>query len=78
MKLYTTELKALNKQGDLVTFMGMYVLASSFEEAQLWCDNNAGYLTVIGEFIAEIPIDDSFIIANNKIDISDIPKSNQV
>ena len=56
MKLWVTEIKALDAQtGEMKTWMGDYVSAPSFKLAQKWCDENKGYLKVVGELVSEIP-----------------------
>lgn len=56
MKIWCTEIKALDPHtGELTTWCGENVTAPSWELAQEWCDNNKGYLKVIGELVAEIP-----------------------
>lgn len=56
VKLWCTEIRALNPHtGEMTTWAGDNVEGISFEDAQKWCDNNKGYLKVIGELIAEIP-----------------------
>jgi len=58
MKLWCTEFKALCPHtGELKTRVGDDVAAPTWELAQQWCDENRGYLNVIGELIAEIPCD---------------------
>jgi len=56
MKLWCTEIKALEaKTGEMKTWGGEHVQAPTWELAQQWCDENRGYLKVIGELVAEIP-----------------------
>lgn len=56
MKIWITELKALEvKSGIMKTWGGENVTAPTIELAQRWCDENRGYLKVIGELAAEIP-----------------------
>ena len=56
MKIWCTEIKALDaKTDEMKTWGGDEVEAPTFELAQKWCDENKGYLKVIGELIAEIP-----------------------
>jgi hypothetical protein len=57
MKLYTTELKAIDPHdGQLKTWMGEYIEAISFQDAQNYCEQHGlGYLKVIGELVKEIP-----------------------
>lgn len=55
MKIWLTEIKALDPHtGRMKTWGGDNIEAPSFELAQEWCDNNKGYLKVIGELVAEI------------------------
>lgn len=59
MKIWITEIKAIDPQsGELKTWGGDNVIALSHEDAQQWCNDNKGYLKVIGELIAEIPCKD--------------------
>lgn len=56
MKIWLTEIKALDPLTDeMKTWGGDNVAAPTFQMAQQWCNENKGYLKVIGEFIAEIP-----------------------
>ena len=56
MKLWCTEIKALEAAtGEMKTWCGDNIEAPTWELAQEWCDNNKGYLKVVGELIAEIP-----------------------
>lgn len=56
MKIWITEIKALDPaSGEMKTWGGDNVEAPTFEMAQNWCNENKGYLKVIGELIAEIP-----------------------
>jgi hypothetical protein len=56
MKLWATELKALDSQtGEMKTWAGEHIKALTWKLAQQWCNENKGYLKVIGELIAEIP-----------------------
>lgn len=56
MKLWVTEIKALDPHtGEMKTWGGDEVEAPTHELAQAWCDQNKGYLKVIGELVAEIP-----------------------
>jgi hypothetical protein len=58
MKLWCTEIKALCPHtGEMKTWGGDDVAAPTWELAQQWCNENKGYLKVIGELIAEIPSD---------------------
>jgi len=56
MRVWLTEIKAIcPNTGELKTWGGDNVEAPTFEMAQIWCNENKGYLKVIGELIAEIP-----------------------
>ena len=56
MKLWCTEIKALEAAtGEMKTWCGDNIEAPTWRLAQEWCDNNKGYLKVVGELIAEIP-----------------------
>jgi len=56
MKTWLTEIKALNPHTkEMKTWDGGNIEALTFEKAQQWCDENKGYLKVIGELVAEIP-----------------------
>lgn len=56
MKLWCTEIKALEAAtGEMRTWCGDNIEAPTWELAQEWCDNNKGYLKVVGELVAEIP-----------------------
>jgi hypothetical protein len=56
MKLWCTEFIAKDaRTGELKKWCGEHVQAPTEELAQQWCYENRGYLTVIGELIAEIP-----------------------
>ena len=56
MKIWTSELKAFDANtGEMKTWVGDHIKAPTWELAQQWCDNNKGYLKVVGELIAEIP-----------------------
>lgn len=56
MKIWVTEIKALEgRTGEMKTWCGENVEAPTCELAQQWCDENKGYLKVIGELVAEIP-----------------------
>jgi len=53
---WVTELKAIcPRTGDLLVWGGPYVEALSKAEAQQWCDENMGYLKVIGRLTMTIP-----------------------
>lgn len=56
MPKYVTKITAINpKDGNLYTWLGPYIDADSFYEAQVYCENNGlGYCEVIGEYISEI------------------------
>lgn len=56
MKQWVTEIRAIKTAtGEMKTFAGENVYAPTAELAQQWCDENRGYLKVIGELVAEIP-----------------------
>lgn len=56
MKQWVTEIKALQAStGEMKTWGGEHISAPTAELAQQWCDENRGYLKVIGELVAEIP-----------------------
>ena len=56
MKTWVTEIMALEaKTDEMKKWCGDEVQAPTYELAQQWCDNNKGYLKVIGELVAEIP-----------------------
>ncbi len=56
MKTFLTELKAIDpKDGQLKTYAGRNIKALTRGLAQQWCDENEGYLTVVGELVSEIP-----------------------
>jgi hypothetical protein len=56
MKKWITEIRALDPiSGEMKTYGGDNVEAPTFQMAQNWCNENKGYLKVIGELIAEIP-----------------------
>jgi hypothetical protein len=68
MKLYCTEFKAICSQtGELKTYAGPEVKGLSNEDAQKWCYNNAGHLTVIGELMMNIDYE-----VNDEIDYEKI------
>jgi hypothetical protein len=56
MPKYVTKIKAINpKDGVLCEWLGPYIEADSFYDAQIYCENNGlGYCEIIGEYIAEI------------------------
>lgn len=56
MKLWCTEIKALDPHtGEMKTWCGDNIPAPTWAMAQKWCDENKGYLNVVGELVAEIP-----------------------
>lgn len=58
MRLFCTEIRAQRaSDGEMRTYAGPNIPAPTEELAQQWCDENQGYLKVIGELIAEIPCD---------------------
>lgn len=49
LKLYVTEIKAINRDGDITTYCGPYVPGMSFQDAEDYCDRNGlGYCQVTG------------------------------
>lgn len=56
MKLYTTELKAIDPRvGELKSWSGPTVPGISFEDARWYCDNHElSYCVVTGELVCEI------------------------
>ena len=78
MKIWCTEIKALEAStGAMKTWGGDYVKAPTMELAQQWCDENKGYLKVVGELVAEIPCKEGTYEPdwNNMIDY-DVIKNN--
>lgn len=56
MKFWVTEINALDAQTDeMKTWGGPLIQAPTMELAQQWCNENRGYLKVVGELVAEIP-----------------------
>lgn len=56
MKKWATILKAIDaRSGKIKTYDGENIEAPTWELAQQWCYENAGYLKVVGELIAEVP-----------------------
>lgn len=56
MKLWCTEFKAIcARTGELKEYVGENVPGLNMTDAQNWCYENRGYLTVVGELVAEIP-----------------------
>jgi hypothetical protein len=56
MKIWLTEIKALDANtGEIKIWGGDNVEAPTWDMAQKWCNENKGYLKVIGELISEIP-----------------------
>jgi len=54
MKKWLTEVKAVDKKGDMKTYGGPDVEAPSWELAQEYCEQNGlGYCKVIGELIMD-------------------------
>jgi len=45
----------IQKDGELKTWSGRKIKALTMGLAQQWCDENEGYLTVVGELVAKIP-----------------------
>ena len=54
--VWATEIKALcPHSGELLTWGGPQIEAFTMVEAQQWCDENMGYLKVIGRLTMTIP-----------------------
>lgn len=52
MKTFTTEFQALDAMTkEMKTWQGPNIPGKSWEQAQQWCYENAGYLLVNGELI---------------------------
>jgi len=59
--IFTTIITALDKDGQIKTFVGPNVPGESFEDAQTYCDNNGlGYCQVDGILVEEIPYEPDF------------------
>jgi len=56
MKLFTTQIKAIDpRDGKLKTYSGQHVPGLSFEDAEMYCQQNGlGYCKVTGELITEV------------------------
>ena len=53
---WATEIKALCPySGELLTWGGPQIEALTMTEAQQWCDENMGYLKVIGRLTSMVP-----------------------
>jgi len=72
MKRYATTFRAIEaKTGELATWSGPIITELTQDRAQKWCDENKGYLTVIGEVATKIEYkekgkpDDFFYTQNN-------------
>lgn len=75
MKLWCTEIRALDAMtGEMKTWGGDTIEAPTFNLAQQWCNENKGYLKVIGELVAEIPCKENTYEPDwkNKIDYDNI------
>lgn len=58
IKHWVTEVIALDPQThEMKRWRGDVIKAPTWELAQQWCDENKGYLLVVGELIAEIDED---------------------
>lgn len=70
MRIWVTQIKAIDPYtGELKTWIGDYIKAPTWELAQKWCNENGkGYLEVIGELVAEIPLKDGKPDFDNMID----------
>lgn len=56
MKLWCTEIRALEAStGEMKTWCGENVPGLTMKMAQKWCDENKGYLKVVGCLVSEIP-----------------------
>lgn len=56
MRKWATEIQALDaRTGKMKTWIGEYVEAPTWALAQQWCNENKGYLKVVGELESEIP-----------------------
>ncbi len=54
--IWATEIKALcPHRGELLTWGGPQIEALTKDEAQQWCDENMGYLRVIGRLTMTVP-----------------------
>ena len=54
--VWSTEIKALCPySGELLTWGGPQIEALTMAEAQQWCDENLGYLKVIGRLTMTVP-----------------------
>jgi len=59
--IFTTIIQAIDKDGQLRTFVGPNVPGESYEDAQYHCDNNGlGYCRVDGILVEEIPYKPDF------------------
>lgn len=59
MKKWVTEIRAIDpSDGKLKSWQGPHVDANTKEEGEEWCRKNAGYLSILGEFVGEIDWDD--------------------
>lgn len=55
-KIFLTQFRAIDpKDGHLKTWAGPNVAALTNGLAIQWCNENAGYVKVVGELVAEIP-----------------------
>lgn len=49
-RIFVTEISALEAStGEMRKWAGENVYAETFEDAQKWCDENKGYLKVVGQ-----------------------------
>lgn len=57
MKLWVTEIEAIDPETqEMKTWLGPYIKATSWENAQTYCKQNGlGYCRVTGQLISEIP-----------------------
>lgn len=76
MRKWVTQIQAIHPHtGELSTWLGEHVEAPTMQLAQSWCDQNKGYLKVVGELVCEIPIKKGKPDFENKIDY-DLPQQN--
>ena len=56
MPKYVTKIIAVNpKDGKMYEWIGPYIDAESFSDAEIYCEKNGlGYCEIIGEYISEI------------------------
>ncbi len=55
MPRFVTQFTAIDKtDGIMKTFIGEYINANNFEEAEIICKTKKPYLTVIGQLVCEL------------------------